>query len=229
MAESETQKKSYEPPKLRRLTSQQAKEELSAEGVPAYRVLYGFGRWQASDDEANLSLSARGSLPHMLQYYSQRAKQILFIARFKAGKDGTNAVDLQHLLEAIVIEDQGGQELSKLFGFDPTAQQIQGHTFEFTSTPFFSSEIASQLLTKIRALSSHSQPVATSQDLPISEDLLHALSIALELKRKFQTERVEPLHLLAAGLEDKSSKPTRIFLDAGITREMALEAIRKSK
>ena len=165
----------------------------------------------------------------MLRDYSQRAKQVLFIARVKTSKDGAHMVDLQHLLEAIVIEDQGAQELSKAFGFDPTAKKIQGHTFESTSTPFFAADIASELLTKIRSFYSYSPPTATSEDMPLSHELAHALTMAAELKQKTGVEKIEPLHLLAAALGEKSSNATNIFFDAGITQEAVLEAIREGK
>ncbi|MBZ5689708.1 MAG: Clp protease N-terminal domain-containing protein [Acidobacteriia bacterium] len=182
-------------------------------------ALEGFGKGQSSD---------RGSLA-MLQDYSQRAKQVLFIARFKTSRDGAYMVDLQHLLEAIVIEDQGGQELSKMFGFDPTAKKIQGHTFESTSTPFFAADLASELLTKIRSFYSYSPPTSTSKDMPLSDELAHALTVAVELRQKTHTDKIEPLHLLAAALGEKSSKATSIFFDAGITQETVLQAIKDGK
>lgn len=182
-------------------------------------ALEGFGQGQSSD---------RGSLA-MVQDYSQRAKQVLFIARFKTSKDGASMVDLQHLLEAVVIEDQGGQELSKMFGVDPTAKKIQGQTLESTSTPFFAADVASELLAKIRSLYSYSAPTSTSKDMPLSHELAHALTVAVELKQKTRTEKIEPLHLLAAALGEKSNKVTSIFLDDGITQETVLEAIKDSK
>lgn len=138
-------------------------------------------------------------------------------------------VDLQHLLEAIVIEDQGAQELSKVFGFDPTEKKIQGHTFDSTSAPFFAADVASELLTKIRSVYSYSEPTPTSEDMALSHELAHALTIGAELKQKTNSEKIGPLHLLAAALGEKSSKATNIFFDAGITQELVLEAIRDGK
>jgi ATP-dependent Clp protease ATP-binding subunit ClpA len=65
--------------------------------------------------------------------------------------------------------------------------------------------------------------------MPMSDDVVHVLSVAMKLKQKRQTEKVEPLHLLAAGLGEKSNKAARIFLDAGITQKTVLEAIREGK
>lgn len=62
--------------------------------------------------------------------YSQRAKQVLFIARFKAGKDGARTLDLPQLLEAIVIEDQGGEAMFKVLGVDPTKSNLRGRRFQ---------------------------------------------------------------------------------------------------
>jgi ATP-dependent Clp protease ATP-binding subunit ClpA len=69
------------------------------------------------------------------------------------------------------------------------------------------------------------QPIPQSQDMPISAELNHVFNMAKDVKRRFQSGSIEPLHLLAAALDEPSSKASQILLDAGITREKVFEAL----
>jgi ATP-dependent Clp protease ATP-binding subunit ClpC len=170
--------------------------------------------------------SPRGELPPMLEDYSQRAKRVLFFARLQAGKDGARAIDVDCLLQALIIEDQGGgEELTRLLGASPLAGTIEGRSIQSRSKPFFSTEVARQLVSRIRELSSPSQPLPTAEDIPMSAEVAHALKVASDLRKEFQAERVGPLHLLAAALQERSKGADRVFPEYGITQERVLEAL----
>jgi hypothetical protein len=164
----------------------------------------------------------------MLDSYSQQAKMVLFIARARAGQRGSHEVGIKHLLEAIVMEDQEPERYAgSALGVLPVAGTIRGRTSEVRSNPFFSSQTAAALLTKLNETTTiRDQPVPTSEDLPVSEELERTLAAAEELSRLYEGNRVKPLHLLGAALAEPSDA-TQFFFEAGITRDSVLEDLRE--
>ncbi len=160
----------------------------------------------------------------MLQNYSRRAKLIFFFARVRAGNDGSPQVEVKHLLTAIVLEDQGRQDMAITLERTPGASAIKGT--EPLRKSFLQPDVASWLLARLDAMASHAEPVATSQDLPVSIELEQVLTAAESGSRDRQAQKVEPLYLLSAALADRSSKGAQLFLEAGITHQMVLDAIK---
>jgi ATP-dependent Clp protease ATP-binding subunit ClpC len=178
------------------------------------------GCW-AQDRESVRDVSA------MIQGYSQRAKRVLFIARIKAGEMGATTVAVEHLLMAIVIEDQGGEEASRgLTSNAPVVGSLRGRTSKVRQhTAFFSTDVASRLLKKFEDLSPHAQSVPTGQDMSLSPEVGRTLESAQELRQRFKAEEVEPLHILAAVLQERSNSAVQIVLFSGISREQVIKAI----
>ncbi len=174
----------------------------------------------------NKAFSSWDGGDRMLQNYSQRAKLVLFFARARAGDDGSRNVEVTHLLGAIVMEDQGVKSVEVTPEMVPAAGTIKGRGLESRSQPFFRPDVASGLLARLDAVASHAEPVATSQDLPVSAELGQILTAAEELRRDRQAQKVEPLDLLSAALADRSNRAAQLFLEAGITSEMVLNAIK---
>jgi hypothetical protein len=161
----------------------------------------------------------------MFEVYSERANQVIFVARLKAGHRGADMLDVDDILVALIMEDQMmGKPVSELLG------RPYIHGFPFTAhRPFFSPDVASDLLRRIEELLSRSKSVAQSAEMPISPGVKHIFDGASDLLDRSQRSKVEPLHLLAAALTDESSKGASILQQAGITREKVLEAIRGEK
>jgi ATP-dependent Clp protease ATP-binding subunit ClpC len=159
----------------------------------------------------------------MFDIYSERARQVIFVARLKAGQRGAAVIDVDDILVALIIEDQKmGKGLWELLGHPGPL-----HGFPFKAQPpFFSAEVASDLLRRIEEVLSRSQAIAISAELPISPGVEQMFSGAIGFRDRFQHSHVEPLHLLAAALADESSQGARILQQAGITQENVLEAIR---
>jgi ATP-dependent Clp protease ATP-binding subunit ClpA len=167
---------------------------------------------------ASFPSKEEGSLA-VIQTYSDRAKMILFLARHKAGRDGSPTLDINHILEAVVVEDQGAEAMCKLLGVNPaTTKQARGNV-KAPSSPFFPLEVASGILLKLDQLSPLLEPVPQSLDMPVSDDGAHALSVALSFARELHADKVEPLHLLAAAFKQPSSRAVRIFSEYGVTEE----------
>jgi hypothetical protein len=172
------------------------------------------------------AFSTQDAGDRMLRNYSQRARSVLFFARVRAGNDGSRKVEVTHLLGAIVMEDQGEKNVETPLETVPAAGTIKGRALESRSKPFFRPDVASGLLARLDAVASHAEPVATSQDLPVSAELEQILTAAEALRRDRQAQKVEPLDLLSAALADRSNRAAQLFLEAGITLEVVLDAIK---
>jgi hypothetical protein len=164
----------------------------------------------------------------VIRAYSDRAKQILFLARFKAGKDGAPELGIDQIFEAIVVEDQGAEAMYKFLCVDPTTTVLSGGNAKSASPPFFSPDVAAGILARFDQLSQHLEPVPHSRDMPISADGERALTVALSLARELHSDKVEPLHLLGAALRQQSSKSVRIFSEYGITEERVVALLREA-
>jgi ATP-dependent Clp protease ATP-binding subunit ClpC len=173
--------------------------------------------------------SAENGSHIMLEGYSQRAKQVVFIARFQAGKDGAHAIGLGHLLEGIIVEDRGMQAILKFLGDDPATTQIPGYDMKSSPAPFLSLEVASALLARLDQLVPHAKSVPDSQDISLSADAVRALHTAPTVAQKFGADAVAPLHLLAAILQEHSSKAVRIFFEYGITEDKVVAELAKKQ
>ena len=158
----------------------------------------------------------------LFERFSERAQMVIFLTRMDAGKRGAKAMDPNHLLDAIVREDQG--ELAKRF---------QGH---FTpsgpvrppDSPFFSAETATDLQGRLQhEFPIEAVPLPDSTDMPVSPALALVFTTAAELSQELHHSHVEPLHLLASILSDETSQTTRILKEAGIAREAVLAALQK--
>lgn len=163
----------------------------------------------------------------MLELFSQRARQLIFLARFKAGQRGAAAIEIEDLLVAFIIEDQGEFEnaVSSLFPNGKPVVQPGGQPHR----PFLPPELASGLLPRVQALCAQSQPLPKESDMPLSEDGKAILRLADKLRVELQQSSLEPLHLLAAFLEDKSSRAAQLFRKAGITREKVIQFLREGE
>lgn len=161
-----------------------------------------------------------------LQDYSARAKYVFFLARVNAGKEGADSVGVRHLILALIAEDQSGNKLPQLDSGTPTAGQIRGHESRERRASFFSVESAAFLTSKLEALASPgSSRLALTQDMPVSGEVSATMALSLRLAKSTNAEEVEPLHLLAAAMEQKSEPAVRSLFDAHITQDEVLRAI----
>lgn len=163
----------------------------------------------------------------MLEGYSQRAKMIVFIARFKAAKNGAHAIGLDHLLEGIIVEDQGREAILRFLGDDPAITQIPHYEMKSSAAPFLSSQEARGLLAKLDQLSRHDKSVAESSDMPLSADAVRALHKAVSRAHELGADKVEPLHVLVAILQERSSRAVQVFWESGVTEDNVVAELTK--
>ncbi|HWC16065.1 MAG TPA: Clp protease N-terminal domain-containing protein [Terriglobales bacterium] len=155
----------------------------------------------------------------MFEKYSDRARMVVFTARYRSGKHGAPAIDVDHLVDAIVFEDQG-----KLADALDEPGRVLSPNFE-PKAHFFSSEIASELLVKIYQLFQIREPIPTSVDMPLSDGVNRTFAAAMTMIAELSQNQVTPLHLLAASFSEQS-KAEKLMMAAGITGDDVIRALK---
>ena len=159
----------------------------------------------------------------MFELYSNRARQIIFLARVESGARGAETINVEDFLVSLIMEDQNirSQALLKLMGVpDPSPLPFEPYV------AFLPSAVAARVIEEIQDASPRRPSISTSADMSISPALGQVLTVASDLQQKFQSKQVTHLHLLAAVLAG-STKGVLSLRDAGITKETVIDAIRK--
>lgn len=157
----------------------------------------------------------------MFEHYSDRARHIIFLTRLKAGRSGAAFLDTVHLIEAVILEDQGkfGAEMGEWPGASATLHSR-------ASASFFTPETASAILMKLQRIMPRGEAIPDSVDMPMSSELRRDLDAAMTLKTELCYRQVEPLHLLAGVLSEQSSGTSVVLRDFGISRDDVIATLR---
>jgi len=160
----------------------------------------------------------------MFDNFSTRARQIVFAARFKAGERGAAVVDTDDFLIGLVLEDQG----LLLKGLFPDVEENAFVKQGQPHVPFFSRELAEDLLIKLEKSLPRSQPVPETTEIPLSSSLERVFDLAKELPPQFRHSHMEPLHFLAAILKEDSSEGAKLLQRSGVTLENVLSELSRA-
>ncbi len=142
----------------------------------------------------------------MWQFYTERGKRAIQIARSEAINLGHTTVEPEHLLLGVLQEGNGiaYQALSEL-GVDP--ENLAAH---------------------IRDLLGGSQDIlAKPVDLPLSQRMTRALDVAMSEARKMGDNYVDTEHLLLGILSDEGSLSVKQFKTMGLTPLAVLKQIKE--
>jgi ATP-dependent Clp protease ATP-binding subunit ClpA len=156
----------------------------------------------------------------MFHSYTQRAVRAVFNARGVASQKGAQALTVDHLVEGILLEDQGMALSITLPTPVPTAKPEH---------PFFEPETAGAILMTLNQIPAEGPPVATEKDMPVSIALQKVLKAAEDLAKELEHPKIEPLHLLAAVLQDESGQAVTILKQAGIARDQVIDRLKTEK
>ncbi|MGC2400780.1 MAG: Clp protease N-terminal domain-containing protein [Acidobacteriaceae bacterium] len=128
--------------------------------------------------------------------YTEKARRVIFFARYEASQFGSPTIDTEHLLLGLLREDKA---LSNRF-FRSTApvasirKQIENHT-------------------TIR------ESISTSVDLPLSEQSKHVLKAAAEEAERLGHKHIGTEHLLLGLLHEEKSFAANILHERGLRLE----------
>src|SRR5262249_7990365 len=129
----------------------------------------------------------------MFERFTERARRVIFFARYEASQYGSNTIEIEHLLLGALKEDI---DLIKRFSTrSGTAENVR-------------SEIEKQLTLR--------EKVSTSVDLPLSDACKRVLTLALNEAVALKHPNVGVEHLLLGILREETSKGSQILQAFGI-------------
>jgi hypothetical protein len=175
----------------------------------------------------------------LFEALSRRATKVILEARRKAGERGADSIDVNDLIVALILEDQDPNSL-ELNEQHPTIKSFRdrfrrlepkplGVLFPrecaIPREPYFPAEVATKLLTKLKANRPKSTRMASTAGIATSAEFDRAFEVGERLRNEFHQNKVEPLHILAAALQH-SCEATRVLQEVGITEDSVLRILR---
>jgi ATP-dependent Clp protease ATP-binding subunit ClpA len=143
---------------------------------------------------------AFGNEATMFERFSEKARRVIFFARYEASQFGSPAIDSEHLLLGILRESQ---DLPSAISPSASADTIKE---------------------RIRRQAPIRDKIPTSIDLPFSESAKVALNAAAEEADRLDSRIISTQHLLLGLLREETCLAQRILAELGV----ALEAARKT-
>lgn len=135
----------------------------------------------------------------MLERYTEKARRVIFFARYEASQFGAHAIETEHILLGLLREDKG---LALSLGLRFSVEEIR-------------SEIESATMA--------AEKTSTSVDLPLSEESKRVLKHAAEEADSSEHKYVGTEHLLAGLLREPQTFGARLLEKRGFT----LDAVRQ--
>ncbi len=137
----------------------------------------------------------------MFERYTERARRVIFFARYEASQLGSRTIETEHLLLGLIRENNGltGKLLARA-DIDPDAIR---------------SEI--QARTEVR------EKISTSVEIPLSVESKRVLAYAAEEAEKMLHKYIGTEHILLGLLREKKSLASRILVEKGMRLSTARE------
>jgi ATP-dependent Clp protease ATP-binding subunit ClpC len=132
----------------------------------------------------------------MFERFTEKARRVIFFARYEASQFGSPYIETEHLLLGILREDKG---LSlRLLGSHAVVESIRK---------------------QIDEMSPRGEKVSTSVDLPLSRESKDALTGAMEESQSTHSEHVETYHLMLGLLRQEQSLAAEILRQRDVTAD----------
>jgi ATP-dependent Clp protease ATP-binding subunit ClpC len=142
----------------------------------------------------------------MFERYTEKARRVIFFARYEASQFGAQAIEAEHILLGLLREDKG---LTNRFfprpqgSIESIRKEIEGRTV-------------------VR------EKVSTSVDLPLSAAAKRVLGYAQEESEKLQHRYIGTEHLLLGLLREEKSIAAEILLERGLRLNQIREELGRS-
>src|SRR5207253_5662981 len=136
----------------------------------------------------------------MFERYTEKARRVIFFARYEASQFGSPYIETEHLLLGLLREDKqlANRFLRSHAAVDSIRKQIEGHT-------------------TVR------EKVSTSVDLPLSHECKRVLAYGAEEADRLNHRHIGTEHLLLGLLREKEFASAEFLSRSGTT----LESLRK--
>src|ERR671921_456863 len=151
----------------------------------------------------NNSRSHSAETVYMFERYTEKARRVIFFARYEASQFGAPAIEPEHLLLGLMREDK------TLTGrFFPRAQ---------VSIESIRKEIEGRTLLR--------EKISTSVELPLAPETKHVLAYAHEESDRLQHRHIGTEHLLLGLLREDRSMAAEILYERGLRLNAVREEI----
>jgi hypothetical protein len=141
----------------------------------------------------------------MFERFTERARRVIFFARYEASVYGSTYIDTEHLLLGWLREDQG---LAKT-------------VFARNSLAEIRAEIDGHLTRKV--------PIPTSVEIPLSAESKRVLNLATKESENLGSSHIGTEHLLLGMLAVEGSVAAHILQEQGVTAADVRERLSKSE
>ncbi|MFQ5766797.1 MAG: ATP-dependent Clp protease ATP-binding subunit [Acidobacteriota bacterium] len=137
----------------------------------------------------------------MLEKFTEKAKRILFLARYEASQTGSKVIGTEHMLLGIIKENE-----------------------EITAGLFSRSDLNVDLLrAELESRGPSRERTSTSVEIPFSDEVKRVLSFAEEEAERLLHPCIGTEHLLLGLLREENSTAGRILAERGMSLYMARE------
>jgi hypothetical protein len=138
----------------------------------------------------------------MFERYTEKARRVIFFARFEASQFGSPLIETEHLLLGLLREDKAltYRLLRSSSALESIPKQVEAHTV-------------------IREM------ISTSADLPLSEESKRVLTYSYDEAARLGHKHIGTEHLLLGLLRDESSFAAVILKERGLALERAREEL----
>jgi ATP-dependent Clp protease ATP-binding subunit ClpA len=141
----------------------------------------------------------------MFERYTERARRVIFFARYEASKAGSPTIEAEHLLLGLLREDGN---LTHRFRRDASAVE--------------------SIRNDIEQRSKRGPKVPTSVDLPLSEECKRILAYAAEEANQLAQRFIGTEHLLLGILREEKCGAAEVLVGRGLRLDAVREELGKS-
>jgi len=137
----------------------------------------------------------------MFERYTEKAKRVIFFARYEASQFGSLCIDTEHLLLGLLREDKAlTNRFLRSYPVESIRKQIEQHTMI-------------------------GEKVSTSVDLPVSNECKRALGYAVEEADRLGHQSIGTEHLLLGLLREEKCYAADILHERGLRLSAVREAL----
>jgi ATP-dependent Clp protease ATP-binding subunit ClpC len=137
----------------------------------------------------------------MFERYTEKARRVIFFARYEASELGSNIIEGEHLLLGLMREDKG-----------------------LIASVLPSGVTRDDLDREIRVSLVRAEKFSTSVDLPLSHQAKRILAYASEEAERLSEKHISTKHLLLGMLREPQTIAARALSKHNVSRERVLEA-----
>ena len=141
----------------------------------------------------------------MFERYTEKARRVIFFARYEASQFGSPYIETEHLLLGLLREDKAlsNRFLRSHASVESIRKQIEAHT-------------------TIR------EKVSTSVDLPLSNECKRVLAYAAEEAERLSNKHIGTEHLLLGLLREEKCFASEILLERGLRLSVVRDELAKT-